>query len=465
MRRTVRRGPSGYRRTALVGVASSALLIAGLGSATGQETDAPFSNGTAKATAVVARVAPGVGALELGISAGVAVSEIKNTIGQAQSETLDLGLIGSTLTGEGCDGSDPTISPENLPQSTRVDSRGGDVSITEDEFALGGSTIGGGRKQVSALTRPAASAATTVVATLGELLTLDGGRADAVTEVIPGEARFAHASVGVDLNIGGFLKLSGLRWDAVHRTGTNPEATASFDIGTASLLGIPIPLDALEATEGIVNQILAASGVQITFPKVERFTEPADVIRITPLRIVLSDTPIGKAVLGPVLNLSRAQREQLFDDLAAAYCDFAGYLLIGDIAVSVASGTGFLAVELGGAEATTGELVLEDPFGDDEAPPVSLAPAIPVSGGPVVAPRVPSVALPPTAPPTPVADIGPLEEHCESAHTKRSLGCSEGALMALGLAGLGATVAVGALDYRHQRRRRAAVAVAGGIPT
>jgi hypothetical protein len=446
----------------LVGVASTAILVASLGSATGQEA-VPFSNGTAKATAVVARIAPGVGALELGISAGVAVSEVKNTIGQAQSETLDLGLIGSTLTGEGCDGGDPTISPENLPQSTRVDSRGGDISITEDEFPLAGSTIGGGRKQVSAVTKPAASAITTVAATISQLLTLDGGRAEATTEVIPGEARVAHASVGVNLTIAGLVNLSGLRWDAVHRTGSNPEATATFDIGTASLLGVPIPLDALQATEDAVNLVLRATGVSISFPRVERFTEPADLVRITPLRIVLKDSPLGAELLGPVLNLSREQREKLFDDLSAAYCKAAGYLLIGDIAVSVASGTGFLAVEIGGAEATTGELVLEDPFGDDEAPPVSLAPAAPVSGGPVVAPRVPSVALPEAAPPRPVVDVGPLEERCQSAHPKRDLACSEGALMALGLAGLGATVAVGALDYARQRRRRA-TAPAGAAP-
>jgi hypothetical protein len=37
--------------------------------------------------------------------------------------------------------------------------------------------------------------------------------------------------------------------------------------------------------------------------------------------------------------------------------------------------------------------------------------------------------------------------------------------MALGLAGLGATVAVGALDYGHQRRRRAAMTVVGGTET
>ena len=116
MRSWTRRVWSGYARTAIVGTASAGLLLVTLGTAAGQDDPpaVPFANGTAKATAVVARVAPGVGALELGISAGVAVAEIKNTIGQAQAEALDLGLIGSTLTAESCLGDG--LPPERLAE-------------------------------------------------------------------------------------------------------------------------------------------------------------------------------------------------------------------------------------------------------------------------------------------------------------------------------------------------------------
>src|SRR5205085_9196606 len=104
MRRTLQRAMTGgYRRTALVGAVSVALLAGAWGTAAGQSAPSTtFNNGTAKATAVVARVAPGVGALQLGISSGVAVSEIKNTVAQSQAKTLDLGLLGSTLTQETC---------------------------------------------------------------------------------------------------------------------------------------------------------------------------------------------------------------------------------------------------------------------------------------------------------------------------------------------------------------------------
>jgi hypothetical protein len=471
LRRWFGRAASGYRRTALVALASVGILAIGLSPAFGQEdgqergqdggqaTSAGFSNGTAKATAVVARVAPGVGSLELGISSGVAVAEVKNTIAQAQAEALDLGLIGSTLTAETCTGN-VILNAEDLPQALRVDSRGGDVSMTEEETPVEGSPVGGGKKHVEATTDPAARAVSTVIGTLGPLLTFDGGRAESSTRVLPGEAREAHAAVAVNLDIGGLVQLSGLRWDAFHRTGKDPRADASFDLGTASLLGAPIPLESLAAAEEAINQVLGWSGITISFPKVQRFTEPADVVRITPLRILLKDSPVGAEVLGPVLNLSRAQREQLFDQIAAAYCSAAGALLVGDIGLSVVSGTGFLAVEIGGAEATTGELVLESPFGEETSTPVatdSLVPTPAVPGLPAL-PGRPAVA---PERPQPAAAVGPLEERCESAHPLRQTSCSRGALLAVGITGLLATMGVGALDWRHQRRRHAGVEVAG----
>jgi hypothetical protein len=470
MRRTLRRATTGgYRRTAVVGLVSVGLLAGTWTRAAGQESQAavPFNNGTAKATAVVARVAPGVGALQLGISSGVAVAEVKNTIAQAQAKALDLGLIGSTLTAETC-GRAAAVTPDELPQPVTVDSRKGAVSASADQAPIAGTTLGGGHKEAHASPEPPTSSAVAnlVGSSIPGLLTIDGGRSDASTRVIKGEAREAHAKVSVNLDIAGLVKLQGLTWDAFHRTGKDPKATASFDIGTGALLGVPIPLESLVQTEAAINQALAFTGLTITFPRVERFTTPADLIRITPLRILLQDTPVGKAVLGPVLNLTRAQRTQLFDQLAGTICDAAAALLVGDISLDVVSGTGFLAVEIGGAEATTGDLVLDSPFGSIGPAPAG---ALPVALLPPAI-TIPSVSplplITPVAPgPQRTASIGPLEDHCQSAHPKEHTACSKGALMAVGLAGLVATAGVGGLDWWHQRRRRVRATAGGGPAT
>jgi hypothetical protein len=474
MRSRSDRSASGYRRTALAAAASGALLFGGLGPASsqpGRPAAAPFSNGTANATAIVARVAPGVGSLELAIANGVAVSEITNHLAQAQAQTLDLGLIGTTLGAEGCDGGDPTVSPDQLPQPTRVDNRAGDTEATSDEVPVAGSTLGVGRELARATTAPGAVAAATSAASFGPVVNVSGGRAEAVTEVVDGAARQAHASVEAAIDIAGIVQLGGLRWDALHRTGSDPRAEGTFDIGTARVLGVPVPLESLATLETVLNQALAPSGITISFPKVERFEQPTDLVRVTPLRIVLKDSPVGKTAFGPALDLTREQRGQLFDQLAAAYCRTADFLLVGDIGLSVVSGTGFLAVEIGGAEARSADLVLENPFGSAIAPTSAAGPGpgLPSTGAagavPALALTPPASAAPAAPATTPVASIGPLEAVCETIHPQGAPGCTRGALVPLGLLGLAATAAVAGLDWRHQRRRVAAapgVTVAAG---
>lgn len=457
-----RGGPSrsraGYRRTAVTAVASAVTVLVGV-AWTSHPAGAAFSNGTANATAVVSRVAPGVGSLALGVTGGVAVSEVKNSLAQSQAQATDLGLIGTTLTAEGCDGSDAYITPDQLPGPTRVDNRSGDVEASDDEFPIAGEALGGGREEAWATTAPAAGATATSAASFGPLATVSGGRADVVTEVVDRAARQARATVEASVDIAGVVDLRGLRWEALHRTGSEPNATGSFDVGTARILGAPVPIESLEALEGAVNTALAPSGVTVTFPTVERLSEPTDLVRVTPLRIVLKDSPAGAATIGPGLSLTREQRSEVFEQIASRYCRAAGALLVGDITLSIASGTGFLAIEVGGAEAQTADLVLENPFGSFTAAPTEALPAtgIPaVPGSPAIGPTATPAAGAPVeqVAAQPVADVGPLESLCTTIHP-RGGGCSEGAMLPLGLLGLAATAGVGALDWRHQRRRLA----------
>jgi hypothetical protein len=454
MRGVVQRATRAYLRTGVVAVASAGLLAATFGVASGED-GAPIGPGTAKATAIVAQVAPGVGSLQLGITSGVAVAEIKNTLGQAQAKTLDLGLVGSTLTGESC-GNAATISPSDLPQPTRVDSRGGKASLTEDQVPLPGTPLGVGHRVAEASPDPSAKAISDIVQTITGLIDISAGHAEASARAIKGQGREAEAKVSVDLTLAGAIKLSALNWDAYHRSGKDPKATASFDIGTGSLLGLPIPTESLASLETVLNSALEYTGLSITFPKVERFTQPADLIRMTPLTIELRNSQAGHDLLGPILDLTREQREQLFDQIAASFCQASAATLVGGIGLDIAAGSGFLTIELGGAEATTGDLVLESPFGPDEGGSVDL-PSSDLGGGvpPGSFVTVPDGTAPPASVVQPAAKVGPLEDHCESAHPLRHTACSKGAALAVGLIGVLATAAVGALDWRHQRRRAA----------
>jgi hypothetical protein len=433
-----------------------------------------FRNGTAKAVAVVTKVAPGVGSLELAMDQGIAVSQVTNALAQAQSQAVDLGLIGTSLTAEGC--GDPYVRPDQLPQPVRVDNRQGDASASSDELPAGpgGSA---GRLQASATTRPSAQAIATMAASgVDGLISLGGGKATADSAVIPGEAREARGVVEVDLDIAGAVQLRGMRWTARHRTGSDPAAVGTFEVAEAAVGGVPLPLEDLEAAQDAVNAALEATGITVELPRVERMTEPVDFVRVTPLRIALDRSPLARTLLGPGLDATRDGRVQMFDVVTEMICETGPILFVADIVTSVFAGTGFLALEVGGVEASSGDLVLSNPFGEIE-PAMELPAAVDVpevGGGPAAggagsppAGTVPAAGAPAeqVTAPAPVAATGPIERLCESVHPFRWPSCSEGAAVPLGLLGLAATAAMAALDWRHQRRLLAAPAPAGTVAT
>jgi hypothetical protein len=269
------------------------------------------------------------------------------------------------------------------------------------------------------------------------------------------------------MSLGGLFDLHGLRWRAHHRTGVDPFAEGTFELGGASVGGVPLPIDDLTAAEDAMNQVLGQLGIRIGFPRVERFVEPADFVRVTPLIIEIRDNPAGAAVLGPILDITRDQRLQLMEELSEAFCQAAGALLVGDVAVSVVGGTGFLTIGLGGVEAASSDLEIGNPFGDFtpglDAGPLELAGEPPTVGGGGGNAAAPPFAAAPGAVPggtpgggdvqvaQPARALGPVDEFCESVHPNAT-SCSEGAAGLVGVLGLLATVGIAGADTVRQRR-------------
>jgi hypothetical protein len=188
-------------------------------------------------------------------------------------------------------------------------------------------------------------------------------------------------------------------------------------------------------------------GLRVEMPKVERITEPVDLIRVTPLRLLVADTP-ASAIVKPVFDLTREFRAQLFDALVAANCTIGSALLLGDVATGVATGTGALVLTLGGAEASSGDVVEENLFGD-------LTDAVPSASGAVGSISTPTGggALPSgVARPAVSMTRGPSERSCESTHPTGT-GCSVGTAAVAGVVGTAATVGLAALDLRRRRNQ------------
>jgi hypothetical protein len=456
------------RRTIAAAAASTVVALAAWLTApgAGAQTEGGFANGTAKATALISRIAPGVGSLQLALGAGSSVAELRNGLAQSQSQAFDLGLIGTTLTAEGCDGGAGTLTPDQLPQPLRIDNRKGAASATADEAPVGGAQFGLGRKEVSATDEPGASATTTFGAfDLSPIMKIGGGKANAVAHVVDGKAREAVATTTMNLELGGgALEMQGLTWRALHRTGADPKVEGTFDMGAVADTRSPLGPTAVEPAEGPINDALASLGLSVQLPKVVHITEPADIIRVTPLRIQLKDSPAGATVLGPVLDATREQREELVRQVSEQFCQAAGALLVGDVAVTIAAGAGFLTIDIGGVEATTADVVFEDPFGSftsnvtpgDVALPASGS-GLPSTGG--VVPSAPAatggVA---TGGSQPAVATGPIERACESVNPVDWPPCSHGAALPLGLLGLGVTAGMAGVDVMFQRRRATVMA-------
>ena len=460
-----RRTRGSYLRTKVVALTCVAVTVAfGLAIAGPVRAQEPFENGRSKAHAQVMRVAPGVGNLELAVTTGETTTEVVNSLAQALAQSTDLGLIASSLVSETCDGREATIKEEQLPQPTQVDNRSGDQSVTNDDMPLAGEALGGGRETAEATKQPSSHASVSNVSTaLGPLATLSGGRSDSSTRIVDGEAREAVATASTDLDIAGVVSLRGLQWRAFHRTGADPAVEGGFSVEGANAGGQPLPTDPAPLQEAL-NAALAPSGVTVEMPRVEHLTEPNELMRVTPMRITLRDSPLGRTVVGPVLNLTRAQREQLFNALIEAWCYMAGVLLVGEIAISPVAGTGFLVVEIGGVEATTSAGAAGNPFGTAPEGFGEVTPAIPAatSSGFGSTPGSPSVAATPGTPgvapsgeavatsPIGATADGPMERICESLHQSGGR-CTAGAALPIGLAGLALTAGVAYLDWRQRR--------------
>lgn len=330
-----------------------------------------FNAGTGSAIALGYKVNPVAGNLSFGITAGESVAGHQNTGATGQSRAINLGVIGVTLAGEGCDGGAPTLPESSQPQPL--------VVTSADEGAAQGKT----EKEAEVITKSARATpdpfaeAITEIAPLGDRSTvyIGGGRtithsglvADGVREAL------ARTEIGEIVIAGGAIKLTGLTWQAVHRSGAEEVAEGFFRIDGLEIGGqrIPVPHDLLDQLE-VVNQLLSVLGVEITAPEV-RFEE--GIVFVDPLKIAIVPNDLRDSLTQPIFELIQPVREDLTDLLLEIDCGNSTYITVVDLVLGSVSGAGSLGLELGGVQATTSELnAFEFP---QLPPPPELAPAAP----------------------------------------------------------------------------------------
>ena len=353
--------PVRWRRAASKGVAGAIAVAIGLSWGSPVGSQAPeFSNGTASASAFGITVKPTAAALSLGITFGTALSQYTNEVAKAESRGIDLGIIGTTMAGEPCDGGEPSFPAEDQPQPLSADSRQADAAAGKSSpEVISGQTIPGFEKFVRATPDPLGEASSRVAA-VGEtgMFAIDGATSKTLTRIVDGKTREAVAQTEIKtLDIGGQLRISGLKWESIHRSGAEQATTGTFTVGSATLAGAPLPIppsDPAAAFAGI-NQALKPLGIELRAPGTRNVN---GAVTVDPLTIAIVPAPERDAITNQVLGAALPVRQAVVDALLAQDCSNDTYVTVADIVVGSITGGGSFALELGGVQANSGELQL-----------------------------------------------------------------------------------------------------------
>ena len=311
-----------------------------------------FDNGTGSAIALGYKANPTNGNLSFGITFGESVSGHQNTAATGQARAINLGVIGVTLAGEGCDGGEATYPEEDQPQPVvaRSGQKGAEEGFRESEQGVI-------EKFARATTAPFAEAITEIAPTGDPAAAfISGGRTVSTSGIVDGNVREAVARTEIDgLTLGGgAVKLRGLTWEAVHRSGGEQVERGTFSIDGIEVGGQKIPVDGssvqqLESLKDVIEPL----GFSITPPRVR---VEQGIVFVDPLVVAVIPSQARDSVTGPLIGEAQPVRDAVTEFLLEQDCGNASYITIGDIALGGVSGAGQVGLEVGGVQATTSDL-------------------------------------------------------------------------------------------------------------
>ena len=496
--------PTNWRRRRLIALglfAVSAPTLLPVRAGAGED----FVAGSGRARASIVEIVPRTGGLTLPISFGRASASYQGLRAEASSVAGRIptdapspaaecgardpgggGGGGGGRGGGGGGGASPPnpITQNPLTSTIRVtsDDKDSEAGRKAQSFAApaGSPVRGAGSDQEVVATDDPSARATTVEGRLGvlELVDFTMARAESRSGVMEGKSRLAHAVVTMDRLdlLEGLISFEQVRWEATQRSGDGAEAEGAFSFGRVAVGGTPLPGPPPGAGEGDpfapLNEALAPTGLALVAPEVEKVD---DVVRVSPMTLRLSDSPIGRATLGPALGALQPVRDPLVEALLSFSCDLGSAVLVADVIASIASGSGGVSLDVGGVSATTEgtrydnpfDGPLGDPFGatppDVPLPayePPSALPAedfltAPFTTEPSVLPAyrfAPSLEMAAPAPAAPAPPEVAFAQPVGGPSSRRLAGDTGGAALAVGIIGLLAVLGLAAADALHLRR-------------
>ncbi len=430
----------------------------------------PFVAGDATAISQALQIAPKTGGLSATLAIGTSIAQYRHTLAQASSQTLNLGVVGTTLTTQ-CDSTPPLFKANQLPQPLVAESTHGNAHAEKNTAGQGakGLIAVAGHEAVIAKTIPAAIATFDGSAlVLPGLLSASGLHSEGHSTLIPGKARVATASseVGSISLLNGAIVLTGMKWTATQRGGTHHGQSSSFSLGGLSLAGKPLPVDqgSIESTFKRLNQLLAPTGIHITLPTA---LFQGGTLTENPLEIGINNSKLGGQIVNPILGALDPVTNPLRTALDGISCSFGKLFTVADLAAAAIDGTGGADVDFGGASANTDGKTYANPFGNqtlggghplgNQGSSTSPPTTSPSGGGSVPSTNLPGTGSATTTPgggtPQIAGDVT-VSRDCSSTSPAHSPGCTDGQGLTVGLIALAAVGSIGAADFFVMRRRR-----------
>lgn len=454
------------RRAVVLAAAATSLTVAGVATLMPAAGAAgSFVVGTATGTAQAFAVSPHTGGFAYTITAGSSIADYRGSLAQAEAQSLDVGLIGTSLTSQQCDGSAPTISRDQLPAPLIAESDHGDVTKSQDQTGVSQSGVMavGGHMTVSAKTVPASTASFDGGnLTIPTVLQATGMSSSASATLIPGQARTASAdaTVGRLSLLGGVVVLDHLHWSATQRTGAGAGEHGAFTVGDIVVNGQTVPgsADQLASTIAAINTVLASTGVHLSLPALHK---TVGGVAVPPLVIGIDNSQLGAQVVNPILTATQPVNEQVENILFGITCKFGSIFTVKDILLSAFDGTGGLDLELGGVTAGSDGTSYANPFGSVALGSAGATPAGGPASAPVAVTPLPAGAPPVTSGAVPSAAAAPrlagssrVSSTCSTTSPANWPSCTSGNALVVGLIGLATVAAIGGADWLATRRRR-----------
>lgn len=326
----------------------------------------------------------------IGFTFGVTSASYRDSYASSAAKPLDLGLL-TVLFGEGsrCIGeTGPVALPAaSLPAAFEANSlqgAGGGSAEGESSYpGLYGATPSGpvGRGTAAAAAAPSARASTTIPVVDVGLVSVANPVSETEVKVDAG-TRVAVAESRADklVLLGGVVTLDHPVWRAEARSGSSEVTKATFTTKGGTLFGQPrTAAESVRDLRGwadLIRNLVGFVGIRLDVPTA---SVEDGVAEISPLRLGVADSPLGAAVVAPLMSLQLPQGDTIeallqreLDRASAETCNNKRLAQIIVLVLQVLRGVGTAAISVGGASATT----------DDTPPPPPVTFAPPATDAP-----------------------------------------------------------------------------------